>query len=252
MNLTFSICDIGDKNIRILDTTQDGDEYVPEDLDENKYNIVRYFNYKYTETCTINILQYNATSKVSIASTKFTDHNSFLDEAVMRIDKDGYYTLYHMVIPTIDWLEDRLTNEEYDMGVYEGIYVTDCVNIYKVVDQQLLPCSYEELMTTPTENTTISRCVRDLFYYHDLYYCYINLCNQVFNKYILSCPEKSSDNNIYRYNRDLLWSTINVLRFYVENGDYESAQLLIEKLDSCNGICKQQVKNESMSECGCS
>ena len=44
MNLTFSICDIGDKNIRILDTTQDGDEYVPEDLDENKYNIVRYFN----------------------------------------------------------------------------------------------------------------------------------------------------------------------------------------------------------------
>ena len=118
----------------------------------------------------------------------------------MRIDKDGYYTLYHMVIPTIDWLEDRLTNEEYDMGVYEGIYVTDCANIYKVVDQQLLPCSYEELMTTPSENTTISRCVRDLFYYHDLYYCYINLCNQVFNKYILSCPEKSSDNNIYRYN----------------------------------------------------
>ena len=52
----------------------------------------------------------------------------------MRIDKDGYYTLYHMVIPTIDWLEDRLTNEEYDMGVYEGIYVTDCANIYKVVD----------------------------------------------------------------------------------------------------------------------
>ena len=34
MNLTFSICDIGNKKIRIQDFTQDGEEYIPEDLQE--------------------------------------------------------------------------------------------------------------------------------------------------------------------------------------------------------------------------
>ena len=56
MNLTFSICDIGNKKIRIQDFTQDGEEYIPEDLPESNY-IVRYFNYRYKDTCTINILQ---------------------------------------------------------------------------------------------------------------------------------------------------------------------------------------------------
>ena len=48
MNLTFSICDIGNKKIRIQDFTQDGEEYIPENLPESTY-IVRYFNYRYKD-----------------------------------------------------------------------------------------------------------------------------------------------------------------------------------------------------------
>ena len=55
MNLTFSVCDIGNRYIRIQDITQQDNEYIPEDLQ----NVRRYFNYKYSETCTSNILYYN-------------------------------------------------------------------------------------------------------------------------------------------------------------------------------------------------
>ena len=98
MNLTFSICDIGNKKIRIQDFTQDGEEYIPENLPESNY-IVRYFNYRYKDTCTINILQYNSSSENSISSITYTDHSSYLDEAIISIPKDGHYTIYHIVLP---------------------------------------------------------------------------------------------------------------------------------------------------------
>ena len=252
MNLTFTVCDIGNRQIRVQDFTQDGEEYVPEKLGDTEYSIVRYFNYKYSETCTINILQYNSTSSSSISSITYTDHSSYLDEAIIPIPKDGYYTIYHIVLPTIEWLQDRLQDQEFDLSIYSGIYVTDNHRIYKVIDNNLQECSELEVAQINTYNTTISRCEKNIFHFYDLYNCYINLCNDIFNKSILRCPDKNQDLKGARYNRDFIWMAINVIKFYIEREEYESAQLLLEKLDSCNGICKQQIRNGQKSQCGCS
>lgn len=251
MNLTFSICDIGNKKIRVQDFTQDGEEYVPEDLSESNY-IVRYFNYKYKETCTINILQYNSTSTHNISSITYTDHDSYLDEAIISIPKDGHYTLYHIVLPTIEWFYDKINDPKFDLNIYSAIYVTDGNHIYTKIGDKLEEC--DELLVTQVNinNTTISREKRDVFYFYDLYNCYLGLCNDIFNRSILRCPDKNQDLKTIRYNRDFIWSAINVIKFYTENKEYESAQLLIEKLDSCNSICKQQTRNGQVSGCGCS
>lgn len=252
MNLTFNICDIGNRQIRIQDFTQEGDEYVPENLEDTNYSILRYFNYKYSETCTINVLQHNTSSKQSLYSVIYTDHSSYLDEAIIPINKDGYYTVYHMVLPTVDWLKDKLKNPEFDLSIYSSIYVTDGQKVYKAVDTVLQECDITEITQVNIYNTTISRCEKELFHFYDLYSCYINMCNDIFNKSILRCPDKNQDLKDIRYNRDFIWSAINVIKFYIENNEYESAQLLLEKLDSCNGICKQQTKNGQMYKCGCS
>ena len=84
MNLTFSVCDIGNRYIRIQDITQQDNEYIPEDLQ----NVRRYFNYKYSETCTINILYYNSTVNPGISNIVYTTHESYLDEAEIYINKD--------------------------------------------------------------------------------------------------------------------------------------------------------------------
>ena len=256
MNLTFSICDIGNKKIRIQDFTQDGEEYIPEDLPESNY-IVRYFNYRYKDTCTINILQYNSSSKNSTSSITYTDHSSYLDEAIISIPKDGHYTIYHIVLPTVEWLQDKINNPKFDLNIYSAIYVTDgqCIYKYRKTDEEnwvLEEC--DELLVTQvnTNDTTISREQKEVFYFYDLYNCYLSLCNNIFNKSILRCPDKNQDLKTDRYNRDFIWSAINVIKFYTENNEYESAQLLIEKLDSCNGICKQQTRNGQVSKCGCS
>lgn len=253
MNLTFNVCDIGNRQIRIEDLTQNTEEYVPENLENNDYEIVRYYNYKYSETYTINILQYNKSSKQSISAITYTDHNSYLDESIISIPKDGYYILYHLVLPTIQWLENKSQDSNFDLNIYSGIYVTDGKSIFKLVNDQLVKCDDLEVMYINTENTTISREEKKLFYFFDLYNCYINLCNELFDKSIIKCVDKNTDLKDLRYNRDFMLSTINVIKFYIENGEYELAQLLLEKLNICsNKICKQPTKYEHVSGCNCS
>lgn len=252
MNLTFTVCDIGNRYIRIQDITKEGEEYIPEDLPENHYSSQRYFNYKYSQTCTINIIQYNGTSESKIDQILYTPHESYLDEVEVPISKDGYYTVYHIVIPTVEWLENKLQNSEFDLSIYSGIYVTDGQEVFKLQDSNLVPCDTFELAQVNTYNTTISRCQKNFFHFYDLYNCFISLSNDIFNNTIIRCKDKNQDTT--RYNRDFIWSAINVIKLYIETDQYESAQLLLEKLDSCNGICKKgnHQKNGTMSSCGCS
>ena len=128
------------------------------------------------------------------------------------------------------------------------------INIGKTDEEKRVLEECDELLVTQvnTNDTTISREQKDVLYFYDLYNCYLSLCNNIFNKSILRCPDKNQDLKTDRYYRDFIWSAINVIKFYTENNEYESAQLLIEKLDSCNGICKQQTRNGQVSKCGCS
>ena len=250
MNLTFNICDIGNRYIRIQDITREGEEYIPEDLPENHYSSQRYFNYKYSQTCTINILQYNGTQESKIDQVIFTKHEGYLDEVETPISKDGYYTIYHIVLPTMEWLESKLQNPEFDLSVYQGLYITDGMKVFKMVGMDLIQCDPFEITQINTYNTTISRCQKDIFHFYDLYNCFIKLSNNIFNNSIIRCPDKNQEDA--RYNRDFIWSAINVMKLYIETDQYESAQLLLEKLDSCNGICKNTTYNGKVPSCGCS
>ena len=76
---------------------------------------------------------------------------------------------------------------------------------------------------------------------------------ELFDKSIVKCVNENTDLKDLRYNRDFMLSTINVIKFYIENSEYESAQLLLEKLNICsNKICKQSTKYEHVSGCNCS
>lgn len=248
MNLAFNVCDIGNRQIRIQDFTQDSEEYVPEDLPGTDYNIVRYFNYKYSETCTINILYYNSTANPGISNIAYTTHESYLDEAEISINKDGYYTVHHMVLPTVEWLKSVLADPEFDLGVYEHIYVTDGQKTYEYRNGELQQIEELELIKINPYHTTLSRCEKQFFHIYDLYKCFIQLSNAIFDTKFVKCPEKSVDT----YYRDFVWSAINVMKLYVEKDQYESAQLLLEKLYSCNGICKTKTNNGTTYSCGCS
>lgn len=95
MKPIVEICGKGDI-IKIQDLTQDSNEYIPEDIEDtlihNQNN-----KFKYSETMTINIIQYNSIQQSNIEDTIINDHTSEIDEIEYKLKKDGYYTIHHFI-----------------------------------------------------------------------------------------------------------------------------------------------------------
>lgn len=246
----IKVCNIGKNNIVITDLTQDSDEYIDEKItDTNQY--YKQNRFKYSETCTINIIQRNKIDKEEVEATLFTDHISYLDEQYYEIQSDGHYTVYHCILPTVNWLEGQLQNEQNILSEDIDIYVTDGENIYNYCEGELKEIEPVILANANTENTTISRVEVDEFMVYQLYNCYISLCKALFNDLAIRC-KKSGDYDEITYKRDFLWMTINVLKYLVEFGNFGEAERILEEVNYCGGFCDgSEMRSKSGSGCGC-
>lgn len=250
MKPLVKICNTGKCSIVITDLTQDSEEYVTESiLDAEAYYERNKF--KYSETCTINIIQRNTATSEEILDTIITDHTSYLDEAHYQLQRDGFYTIHHFIIPTVDWLEQELKKEHSILEKGIELYVCDCNSVYRYCDGTLTEVSPEVLSEINTENTTISRISINQFSICYLYDCYISLCRQIFERINYRCMNKSNLDEI-KFKRDFLWMTINIIKYYVELNQLLEAQRLLEEVNFCGGLCNEQgiVKQQS-SGCGC-
>ena len=68
--------------------------------------------FKYSKTVSITSLFYESSKEESVMKTVYTPHdklpsvNETADSIRIPIDKDGYYIVHHLVLPTLDWLEE--------------------------------------------------------------------------------------------------------------------------------------------------
>lgn len=250
MTPIFNICNVKGNGIRITDLTQQDAQYVPENTDQTILNTYYKNNrFKYSETYTINIIEYVSTTKRSILTTLYTDHCGYLDEVYYQVPKDGYYTIYHILLPSIEWLKEQLQKEDNILKDTQ-IYVTDGTSIYKLSENKLVVVDPELVSQINTEGTTISRSTFDTFYIGYLFKCYVSLCKKIFEGMNIKCLNNNSDLFEAIYNRDFLWMTINVIKYHTEFGDLLEAQRLLETINSCNGLCNQNVTIKS-NGCGC-
>lgn len=249
MNPIVDICNI-DNKIRITDITQDSNEYIPENIQITlPYNQNNKF--KYSETCTVNIIQYNSTTEQTIVGTIFSPHCSYLDEAYYTMSKDGYYTITHLILPTTEWLQNELQKEESILDGTMGIYVTDGDKIYHYFNNELNIVESQIMIEINDEDTTISRVSVDTFSICYLYKCYIDLCKQILNNLNIRCIGNNDNLRQETFNRDFLWMSINIIKYHVEFDKLLEAQRLIEKLDKCGSLCSNTALNK-ISSCGCS
>lgn len=243
MNIEVILENIYKNIIRITDVTKES--YIPEDLVESKYSS-RYFNYKYSDTCTINIIYYYSLQGEEIIDTVYTPHCSKLDEIEFKLPKDGHYEVVHIILPTVEWLASKITDEKFDLSTYREIYVTDGTKVYKYFNKDLVECDISEVAMVNSDKTTISRCYKEFFCIWFLQNCYINLSKEIFNSILSKCT-----NNIDTFNRDFIWMTLNVINYYVEFNQLNEAQRVLEDVNGCNGFCKNTVYNKKISNCGC-
>lgn len=242
MNLSVEIKPDFEGTISITDYTREFDEYVNEDVQEV---LPRYFNFKYSQTCTINVLKYVSSNGEELMNVFFSSHISEADSLRIPLPKDGYYIVEHFVLPTVDWLNNV---KDQDLSIYNGIYITDGSNIYKYLSNELYVVNPIEVMEVNPENTTISIVKYKVFSIDRLKHCYTKIARNILNSYGGRC---SSIDSVDRFNRDFLWMTLNVISYYLEWGKYSEAQLVLESLGCYNFCPDEGIFNVENTSCGC-
>lgn len=211
----------------------------------------------YKDSITINVLVLKKVKSEKVIQSEVSHYCSEIDTEVSDIDtikiqEDGHYTIYHIIIPTIP--QDELISYTQDLTTQYYWYKNGKI-WYKDGDT---PKEYtgnilKLLSTDDNVSTSIRYACKDIFVLCHLQECFINHCKDVFsNLYTFQCSKKSS--KVDTFNRDLLWMTINVIKYYIENGQYSTAQALLEEFENCGStICKQSTSAKlSSNGCGCS
>lgn len=106
----------------------------------------------------------------------------------------------------------------------------------------------EELIFSDLSNSTAFIESQYTFTTCHLEECYYRHCNEYFSKLCDQCEDFSEKIKI----RDMIWMSINVIKYLLDQESLFEAQRIVEKLIKCSGICynlKNEVKNVG---CGCS
>ena len=251
MNVTFDLSIIQGNVLQISDTTQEYYEYLEEDND----NYLSLGSFKYSDTVTINVIKYKSYNSEfpEILGTTVTKHKEgddimYLDEAHYPLTQDGYYIIDHMVIPTLRWLQSHL-NEEI-ISQYTGIYVIDDYNnIYKKVENELKHCSIEELVAIENPDiTTVSKASQETFSICFINTCYLEQCKKQLENAMKDRCAKS--NHKTDFNTDLLWIAINAIKYNIEFGYLNQAQLILEEVTRCTNLCNTVKGTNYGCQCG--
>ena len=150
MTPLVKICKENNCSLIITDVTQDSDQYVDESIANPKAWHERN-KFKYSETYTLNIIYKHTTNSDDIIASIITDHCSYLDEEHIKLKEDGYYTIDHIILPSIDTYDDSI---ELDWYVCDGGSVyTRCENKWEEVKFNDLAKLVEN---NKLEGTTIS------------------------------------------------------------------------------------------------
>lgn len=177
-------------------------------------------NITYRDAVTLDIIIYNNSKNQQIIATAFTDHTQgWLNEVNLPIGTDGYYTIYHIILPTVIWFNRNSSNKS--LSKYKNIYVTDCKNVYKVINNELVPFNVNSLIELDLKYSTAIRFEKEIFLT-----CHLQKC---FMKYSLQDDDK--------FYRKFLWASLEVIDILIKSCRLEDAELLIEELLKCGGLC---------------
>lgn len=240
-------------DILIEDYSKEYGQYLDEDMDV----VTSYDYYKYSQSATLNAIMKVNINSITLKDILLNEHKEDLDSCLFKVDKDGYYVIEHIILPTKAWYD--AASEDYKL-YYGTIYIVDNEKLYKeIVTQQddgsivrtLEECTAKEIMERNIEGTTIKKCRIDVFFTGNLQQCYINYCKQIFEALLTKCSTQESSDASYA--RDFIWMTLNIIDYLVGFKQFMEAQRIIENFFRCGGFCEPMIPfKPKISHCGCS
>lgn len=240
--ITCNACD----NCKV--TVQDNSTYLPED----STGVVK-GKFKFSETISIDVLQLNKTSEIVYINPTYTDHST-VKETTLQVDSDGWFSLVHLVLPSVEWFnKEKAKTEGSALGLYNIVYFIDGDIVYKYINQSIQQVDISEILEVNPVNTTISKISEDFVSICFLRKCYINLCKQILNdRGFSSCWNKNKIDSELIYKRDLVWMAINVIKYLTECEQLAEVERIVEIINGCNGLCTSSNSSNKASGCGCS
>lgn len=258
MDSIFKICKKGACGITITGLEKDNDEYLSEDSEI----IVSTRNYAYSQTVTLNaITSIKSNGEETLQEYTIVKHEmDCIDESDVELPIDGLYQVTHIIIPNKEWLDYVLERDEGALDAYNLIYYYDieAQSFMKYADGKSTPASVEEVLQVNAlppsdirEKThTIIRGDKNTFSMCHLNDCFYKICKNLLSNLPGRCQNKLDDFKLLIYNRDIIWMSINVIKYLIELAQYYEAQRILEDITQCGGICNN-VDTSSVKGGGC-
>ena len=234
--------------LNIIGLEEITDEYMYEDVYDTSPSIRQY---KYSESVTINVVQSISSEDVyTLEHVDLIYHDGAVDQSDIILNKDGLYEVSHIILPTRKFIESAIPNDNL-ISSYSHIYFYD-EDLGKYLVFNTVTKEYSEttlntiLEINPTEDNTIIRADKKTF-------CMCNLEKCLYNNLKTSLKQnwgKCNSNKQIKFNQDLLWMTIPVIKYLIEFNQYYEAQRVLETITDCTGVCNNYTKNSNY-DCGC-
>ena len=178
------------------------------------------------------------------------------------IKQDGFYTLCKLKIRRNDlskekYFDFKTFQEKYeemtdlekgDFDTKGIVYYDDKIFYYKEPNKTLdevREISIPEMISLEHSLENV-----DFTYYYYFQVCKLRACYAALAQKVLDqrrgtrCATGVNKEDVYR--RDLVWSALNTILYMAEQEQFKEAQILLENIVGCNGLCDKEHSN-----CGC-
>lgn len=247
MNSIFKICNTGNCNISITGLEQDSDQYLNEPQVSNK-------NYTWEDTVTLDVIyKVGSDEEETLESYEVVPHTD-IDSLEIELKKDGLYKILHIIVPTQSWFQYVCERDVQHLDSYELLYFFNTTDecFYKYNLGNIQKIELEEMLEV---NLSITNLVVGDKYTFNLCYlkeCFFKLCKYLLDNLPCECTT-AKDFKQDILNRDIIWMALNVINYLIQQGNYFKAQSILERIDTCWGICSK-LNNRSIdgsTGCGC-
>ena len=257
--MAFKICKKGTCGVSVTDLNDDNYQLV------SMITKIGSIYYTFLESATVNALvsvsyadervvrDYDITTHRTVINDITGAETNVTDESIFQFSVDGLHEIFHIILPTSEYIEKFQDSvHTYFSG---GVYYTDGKKIYQFMeDYTSEEVDIDTLLEVNPCDTTIIKESKGTFSICHLEECFANICKGLLGKL---CSERCDATSKYAqdiFNRDLVWMTINVIKYCIEIGQYYEAQRFLENLIGCGNICADYISDNGRkgSGCGCS
>ena len=225
-------------NIVVKDTTK------YEDVPNNTFNSFTKFN-----SGSIYVLGYHYKhNEIEYTKPLYINQHTEYSQYRINVPKDGWITLYHIILPTKEYVDslpiDVVRETDYVYYIYEG-KVYDRNHNDNIVD-------IDTMLSVNPNLTSILIDEQDYISIWNLQKCLVDLCLEIFNNLDAfgHCFNSNNISDELKYRRDLVWMAIHVIKYLARYNMKPEAARIINQLEGCNGVCTK-TRTKGVRGCGC-